>query len=72
MLAGAEKERLVEEIGREIEECFRFAKASPFPSPPDWTALNLAQATPEADRLLADIDLGEFDAQQESAQAKGY
>jgi TPP-dependent pyruvate/acetoin dehydrogenase alpha subunit len=72
LLADAENERLLREISMEIEECFRFAKSSPFPPTPDWTALNLASATPEADRLLADIDLGDFDAHQESTQAKGY
>ncbi len=72
LLADAENERLLREISMEIEECFRFAKSSPFPPTPDWTALNLSSATPEADRLLADIDLGDFDAHQESTQAKGY
>jgi TPP-dependent pyruvate/acetoin dehydrogenase alpha subunit len=71
-LTDAEKERLLREIEKEIDECFRFAKSSPFPSTPDWAALNFASATPEADRLLANIDLGEFDAHQESTQAKGY
>jgi TPP-dependent pyruvate/acetoin dehydrogenase alpha subunit len=72
LLADAEKGQLLREIEAEIEECFRFAKASPFPAAPDWAALNLAGAAPEADRLLAEIDLNEFDAHQESAQAKGY
>jgi len=72
LLADAEKGRLMQEFEAEIGECFRFAKSSPFPSAPDWTALNLAGETPEADRLLAEIDLREFDAQQESTQAKGY
>lgn len=72
LLADAEKRRLLQDIGAEIEECFRFAKSSPFPSAPDWAALNLANATPEADRLLAEIDAREFDAHQESTQAKGY
>ncbi len=56
----------------EIAECFRFAKSSAFPPPPAWDALNLARAAPEADRLLPEIDLHEFDAQQEASQAKGY
>jgi TPP-dependent pyruvate/acetoin dehydrogenase alpha subunit len=72
LLTAAEKGRLSKEITAEIDECFRFAKSSPFPLAPDWAALNLASATPEADRLLADIDAREFDAHQESAQAKGY
>jgi TPP-dependent pyruvate/acetoin dehydrogenase alpha subunit len=72
LLTVAEKGRLLKEIAAEIDECFRFAKSSSFPSAPDWAALNLAGATPEADRLLAEIDAREFDAHQESAQAKGY
>ena len=72
LLDEADKERFRREIEKEIAECFRFAKSSPFPSTPDWAALNLARETPEADRLLAEINLGEFDAHQESTQAKGY
>jgi hypothetical protein len=72
LLADAEKGRLFREIEAEVAESFRFAKASPFPAAPDWSALNLASATPEADRLLAEIDLHGFDAHQESTQAKGY
>ena len=72
LLADVEKGRFVQEIEAEIEECFRFAKSSPFPSEPDWALLNLASATPEADRLLAEIDAREFDAHQESTQTKGY
>lgn len=72
LLADAEKERLLREFGAEIDECFRFAKSSPFPSAPDWAALNVTDATPEADRLLTEIDAREFDAHQESTQAKGY
>lgn len=72
LLPVTEADRLMQEIGTEIMDCFRFAKSSPFPSTPDWTALNYSSTTPEADRLLADIDLADFDAHQESAQAKGY
>jgi TPP-dependent pyruvate/acetoin dehydrogenase alpha subunit len=72
LLTDADETRLTEAIDAEIGECFRFAKSSPFPAKPDWAALNLADATPEADRLLTEIDPREFDAQQESAQAKGY
>ncbi|HUL90785.1 MAG TPA: thiamine pyrophosphate-dependent dehydrogenase E1 component subunit alpha [Burkholderiales bacterium] len=72
LLTVAEADRLLQEIGTEIAECFRFAKSSPFPPTPNWIGLNYSSATPEADRLLVDIDLGDFDAHQESAQAKGY
>jgi hypothetical protein len=56
----------------EISECFSFAKSSPFPREVDWAGLNLARTSPEADRLLAEVELQEFDAHQESTQAKGY
>ena len=72
LLTDAEKGRLFLEIDAEIAESFRFAKTSSFPTAPDWSTLNLAGATPEADRLLAEVDLHGFDAHQESMQAKGY
>lgn len=72
MLAEEDKRAMEAEFGGEIADCFRFAKSSPFPSAPDWPALNLARNTPAADRFLADVDLREFDAHQESVQAKGY
>jgi pyruvate dehydrogenase E1 component alpha subunit len=72
LLSVAQNGRLLREIEAEINECFRFAKSSPFPSAPNWAALNFASATPEADRLLTEIDAREFDAHQESTQTKGY
>jgi TPP-dependent pyruvate/acetoin dehydrogenase alpha subunit len=60
------------EVSAEIQRCFGFAKSSPFPAVPDWAALNVASASPMADRLLAEVKLADFDAQQESQQAKGY
>ena len=71
-MTDAEDAALVREYEAEIASAFRFAKSSPFPAAPDWQPLNFAVATPEADRLLADVEAGEFDAQQESVQAKGY
>jgi len=68
----AQKQALVRDIDREIAASFEFAKSSPFPQAPDWTKLNWANASPEADRLLADVDLSEFDAHQAPVQAKGY
>jgi hypothetical protein len=62
----------VTKVEGEIAEAFRFAKASPFPGRPDWTDLNWSAATPEADRLLAEVDLAEFDPHQAHEQAKGY
>lgn len=72
LLTDAEEMRLTETFHAEIGECFRLAKSSPFPATPNWPGLNLANTTPEADRLLAEIDPREFDAHQESAQVKGY
>ena len=72
LLDDARKAALEREIMLEIEECFRFAKASPFPANPDWMRLNYASGTPLADRLLADLDPSDFDAHQQPAQAKGY
>lgn len=72
LLNDVEKTAMVREFESEIDACFRFAKASPFPGMLDWADLNCASTSPEADRLLADVDLNEFDAHQESIQAKGY
>lgn len=71
-MTDAEDAALAREYEAEIAAAFRFAKSSPFPAAPDWRPLNFATATPEADRLLADVEVGEFDAHQESVQAKGY
>ncbi len=71
-MTDAEDSALVTKYEAEIAAAFRFAKASPFPAAPDWHPLNFATSTPEADRLLADVEVGEFDAHQESVQAKGY
>ena len=62
----------VADIRAEIDDSFRFAKTSPFLGPPDWRSLNLSPTTPLADKLLTDLELGEFDAHQETAQTKGY
>lgn len=72
LLSDTARAGLEAEIADEISECFRFAKSAEYPSQPDWAGLNLASGTPEADRLLADVDSSEFDAHQDAAQAKGY
>ncbi len=51
-------------IDKEIDEAFRFAKSSPFPSQANWAALNLSTVTPEADRLLQDLEGGGFNQYQ--------
>jgi pyruvate dehydrogenase E1 component alpha subunit len=72
LIDDAQKQALVREIEQEIAASFQFAKSSPFPSTPDWAQLNWSNASPEAARLLADVDLSEFDAHQAPVQAKGY
>jgi TPP-dependent pyruvate/acetoin dehydrogenase alpha subunit len=72
LLTDAEDATLSKQYGDEIAAAFRFAKSSPFPAAPDWHSLNLATATPSADRFLADVEAGDFDAHQELVQAKGY
>jgi pyruvate dehydrogenase E1 component alpha subunit len=71
-ISREDKAALVKQYETEIAEAFRFAKSSPFPAAPKWPSINLASATPEADRLLAEVDLSEFDARQQAEQAKGY
>jgi pyruvate dehydrogenase E1 component alpha subunit len=72
LLSEQGKAQLQRQFEAEISECFSFAKSSPFPREVDWAGLNLARTSPEADRLLAEVELQEFDAHQESTQAKGY
>jgi pyruvate dehydrogenase E1 component alpha subunit len=72
LVDDSSKRAWVGEIRAEIDASFRFAKASPFPGVADWRSLNLSPTTPLADQLLTDIELGEFDAHQETVQAKGY
>ena len=71
-ITDAERAAWALDAEAEIEDCFRFAKTSPFPSVPDLAAVNLARVTPEADRLLTDLELLDFDAHQQALQAKGY
>lgn len=60
------------EVASEISRCFEFAKSSPFPASTDWDRLNSSAKTPLADKLLAEVEIAHFDAQQEGQQAKGY
>lgn len=72
LLPDAHKAQLLKEIDAEIGESFRFAKSSPFPKAGEWAAMNLADSSPVADALLADVDVAAFDAEQAMIQAKGY
>lgn len=71
-IAPQEMESLKALVASEIERCFHFAKSSPFPSLPDWKILNSSPLSPMADKLLAEFDLTDFDAQQNLNQPKGY
>ncbi len=55
---------MVAEIDAAIAESFDFAKTSPFPKDADWPELNMGSATPEADRLLQDVESRPFDQNQ--------
>ena len=59
MLDG--RDRLVAEIDQEIAETFAFAKISPFPTDSDWKRLNYSTVSPLADKLLRDVEAGDFD-----------
>jgi pyruvate dehydrogenase E1 component alpha subunit len=72
LLPAKTKAQLQQLFDAEIAQCFAFAKNSPFSGEIDWAGLNLSRTSPEADRLLAEVDVQEFDAHQESTQAKGY
>lgn len=69
---AAAREKIVAQVQAEVDASFRFAKSSPFPEVPDWASLNSNPDSPMADKFLAEVELAEFDAQQESQQAKGY
>jgi pyruvate dehydrogenase E1 component alpha subunit len=66
-LDDAKKTKWIAAIDQEIAEAFEFAKSSPFPSDADWQSLNYATATPEADRLLHDVEGGGFNQYQAEA-----
>jgi pyruvate dehydrogenase E1 component alpha subunit len=70
--SASNTEELEREFALEIEHCFQYAKSSPFPEVPEWSGLNIRPDTPMADKLLVDVELVDFDAQQEHQQAKGY
>ena len=72
LLEPEHRRDLVSEMGSEIARCFELAKSSPFPAVRDWAPLNVSPDSPLADRLLAELDVADFDAHQETQQAKGY
>lgn len=64
LLSSAEKEQMVGEIDKEIEDAFAFAKKSAFPQKVCWEKLNYSVGSPLADKLLQDIDSQVFDQNQ--------
>src|SRR5712692_6102704 len=72
LIKPGERESLVLEAQSAIDRCFQFAKSSPFPDALDWNGLNLSPDSPLADKFLVEVELANFDAHQESKQAKGY
>ncbi|HZP95134.1 MAG TPA: thiamine pyrophosphate-dependent dehydrogenase E1 component subunit alpha [Candidatus Limnocylindria bacterium] len=64
LLSDAQRRDTEKEIQLEIADAFSFAKSSPFPRLTDWTSMNLSAATPMADRLLSDLEAGDFDHDQ--------
>jgi len=72
LIGPDEMESIERKAALEIEQGFRFAKSSPFPSLPDWKTLNSSPFSPMADKLLAEFEIADFDAQQSSNQTKGY
>jgi pyruvate dehydrogenase E1 component alpha subunit len=72
ILSPGMREALARKITLRIEEAFKFAKSSPFPSPPDWETVNLFPGSPAADRLLPDTEAGGFDFHQDETVPKSY
>src|SRR5262249_34879520 len=56
-----ERKRALAEIEAEIQDAFAFARASAFPSRPDWQTMNFCPHAPLADRLLHDAEATTFD-----------
>lgn len=67
-----EEERWLEEINREIEDAFTFAKNSEFPVHREWEGLNICPDQPLAEKLLAEIEYKKYSSQQQFMQVKGY
>ena len=72
LLQGEKLKGLEADAAAEIEECFRFAKSSAFPEPPDWSRLNWAGSSPVADKLLGTQSDADFDQFQSDARLAPY
>ncbi|MES2309621.1 MAG: thiamine pyrophosphate-dependent dehydrogenase E1 component subunit alpha [Verrucomicrobiota bacterium] len=64
--------RAEEEILKEIQECFNFAKSSPFPKGVDWWDANWESKTPLADKWLVEEQACTFDHSQADAKLGPY
>ena len=72
LLNAAAKLDIIADIDREINEAFRFAKESPFPEVESWDSLNWSEASPLADQIMYDTQMGEFDESQAEAIPRPY
>jgi len=66
------EENYSKEVNKEIDSAFIFAKKSLFPLKVNWEIANINPYSPMADRLLKEISVQEFDANQVTEQIKGY
>lgn len=64
ILNSDQKRKVIGEIDAEINDAFKFARNSPFPTAGDWQELNYHTGTPLADDLLRDTEMSEFDQSQ--------
>ena len=72
LLTDAAKATMEQEIASEIAANFSYAKSSPFPETPDWTAANYDSSSPLADRLLGTAEASDFDHFQADARLEPY
>lgn len=63
-LTASENDQIKSKIDAEIQECFEFAKSSPFPNVTDLATLNQSARSPLADRYLRDEKNLGFNEQQ--------
>jgi len=72
LLTESEKNEIIVKIDDEIRNAFKFAKESPFPSNVNWSSLNYATATLQADKLLSEIASEKFDENQADTIPEPY
>ena len=72
LLTEAAKKALDAKVHEEIDAAFAFAKESPFPGKPHWKTLNRCEESPEADRLLHELESSRFDENQVYTMPEPY